>query len=89
MRKLIPAILAFLLLLPAAAQQRAVSRADDAPGKVRRYLESISSGAALKGSSLGVLAVKANGDTVVAWNSSQRLIPASNTKLITTGLALH
>ena len=88
MKKLIPLILTVLLAFPAAAQQRAVSRAGDAPGKVRRYLESVSAGQTLKGSSLGVLAIKANGDTVVAWNSSQRLIPASNTKLITTGLAL-
>ena len=40
MKKLIPLILTVLLAFPAAAQQRAVSRAGDAPGKVRRYLES-------------------------------------------------
>ena len=66
MKKLIPLILTVLLAFPAAAQQRAVSRAGDAPGKVRRYLESVSAGQTLKGSSLGVLAIKANGDTVVA-----------------------
>lgn len=89
MKRLIYILLGLSLCLPAAAQQRAVSRAEDAPGKVRRYLEIVSSGQTLKGSSLGVLAVKANGDTVVAWNNGMRLIPASNTKLITTGLALH
>jgi len=36
----------------------------------------------------GVLAVRANGDTLVNFNSSRKMIPASNTKLITTGAAL-
>ena len=37
---------------------------------------------------VGVLAVTAKGDTIAEFNSSRKLIPASNTKLITTGLAI-
>lgn len=37
---------------------------------------------------VGVLAVKMSGDTVVSYNASQRLVPASNVKLLTTGVAL-
>ena len=87
MRKVL-AVLLLALSLTAPAQQRAVSRADDAPGRVQRYIDIVMTGSALKGSSVGVVAVKANGDTVVAYNGDKRLIPASNTKLITTGLAL-
>lgn len=36
----------------------------------------------------GLLAVRANGDTLVSFNASRKMIPASNTKLITTGAAL-
>ena len=36
----------------------------------------------------GVLALTAAGDTIVSWNSGSLLMPASNMKLLTTGLAL-
>lgn len=36
----------------------------------------------------GVLAVRMNGDTLVCVNPKQRLVPASNMKLVSTGLAL-
>ena len=36
----------------------------------------------------GVLALTAEGDTIVSWNSGSLLMPASNMKLLTTGLAL-
>ena len=38
---------------------------------------------------VGVFAVRADGDTVAALDIRQRLVPASNVKLLTTGLALH
>ena len=38
---------------------------------------------------VGVLAVTAKGDTIAEFNSSRKLIPASNTKLISTGLAIR
>lgn len=37
----------------------------------------------------GILAVSMNGDTLAEYGSMRKLIPASNTKLITTGLALN
>ena len=57
--------------------------------KPQRYIESVSQSEALKSSVLGVLAVTEGGDTLAAWNSSQRMIPASTMKLITTGMAIH
>lgn len=37
----------------------------------------------------GVLAVRMNGDTLACSNHLQKMVPASNVKLITTGLALN
>lgn len=37
----------------------------------------------------GVLAVRMNGDTLACFNPRQRLVPASNMKLVSTGLALR
>ena len=39
-------------------------------------------------SSYGILAVRNSGDTIVNIGSRHKLVPASNAKLITTGLAL-
>ncbi len=89
MRRFLAIAAAVMLALPLGAQQRAVSRAEDAPGRVRRYLDIVAKGETLQGSVISVLAVRAGGDTVVAYGSGQRMIPASNTKLVTTGLALH
>lgn len=82
-------VMALLLALPLGAQQRAVSRSEDAPGRIGRYVGLVAKGETLQGSQLSVLAVTAGGDTLVAFENGRRLIPASNTKLITTGLALH
>ncbi len=45
-------------------------------------------GGAFEGSVWGVLAVNFRGDTLADFNSSRRMVPASNLKLITTGAAL-
>lgn len=37
----------------------------------------------------GILAVTLDGDTLISRNSLGKMIPASNTKLISTGLAIH
>lgn len=55
----------------------------------QKYIDKVASGKMLRGSQLGVMALKINGDTVAAINPGKRLIPASNTKLLTTGLALN
>ena len=43
----------------------------------------------LNNSLAGVFALRMDGDTVAAVNIRQKLVPASNVKLLTTGLALH
>ena len=43
----------------------------------------------LKGAAWGVLAVDRDGNVLCSHNASQRLTPASNLKLVTTGTALH
>lgn len=67
------------LLLPvlAAGQTRA-----------QRYLDSLMRTEPFRSAQMGVLAVKVGGDTVAQWGRLHKMEPASNTKLITTGLAL-
>ena len=57
--------------------------------KAQRYIELASRNDILKSSVFGVLAITEGGDTVAAWNSDQRMVPASTMKLITTGMAIH
>ncbi|MCR5351798.1 MAG: D-alanyl-D-alanine carboxypeptidase/D-alanyl-D-alanine-endopeptidase [Bacteroidales bacterium] len=55
----------------------------------QKAIEAIRGQVPLNSAQIGVLAVRADGDTLVALNAAQRLVPASNVKLLTTGLALH
>ncbi|MBR1488249.1 MAG: D-alanyl-D-alanine carboxypeptidase/D-alanyl-D-alanine-endopeptidase [Bacteroidales bacterium] len=83
MRKHISLISVALLLLgwsatagiPRTAAQQAVAK--------------IRSQEPLRHALVGVLAVRADGDTLAAINIREKLVPASNVKLLTTGLALH
>ena len=83
MRKHISLISVALLLLgwsatagiPRTAAQQAVAK--------------IRSQDPLRHALVGVLAVRADGDTLAAINIREKLVPASNVKLLTTGLALH
>lgn len=59
-------------------------RARNAAERVRQ----ICSAQPLSSSAVGVLAVTMDGDTVACVNPKLKLVPASNVKLITTGLAL-
>ena len=43
----------------------------------------------MRSGAVGILAVRADGDTLACINHRMRLVPASNMKLITTGLALR
>lgn len=54
----------------------------------QKSVRDILSGAPLRSGNYGVLAVRMNGDTLVCINPTQKLVPASNMKVITTGLAL-
>lgn len=76
MKRFITAILAALVCLTASSQ-----------AALRSYVKELSRNEPLKSSVWGVLAVRMNGDTLVAYNQGQKMVPASNTKLITTGSA--
>ena len=72
-------ILYILMLLPAIAS---------AQTKAQRYIDSLMTTEPFRTARLGVLAVTASGQTVAEYGSIYKMVPASNTKLITTGLAL-
>ncbi|MCI1639913.1 MAG: D-alanyl-D-alanine carboxypeptidase/D-alanyl-D-alanine-endopeptidase [Bacteroidales bacterium] len=55
---------------------------------VRNYIDSVAGSEPLRSSLFSVLAVNSAGDTLAVYNSSAKMLPASNTKLITTGTAL-
>lgn len=60
-----------------------------AQGTARDYVEQLKTTEELRESVWGIRAVKLDGTSIASYNSSTRMLPASNTKLITTGLALH
>ena len=82
------ASLAALSLAVASAQVPAAKK-QAARGKAQRYIELASRNEVLGNASFGVLAMTEGWDTVAAWNSRFRQIPASTMKLITTGAAMH
>lgn len=55
----------------------------------KSYLAEMKRSDALKGAAWGVAAIKAGGDTLLDFNSEKRFVPASNVKVITTGIALR
>ena len=93
--KLIPIISALILAAgsvataQAPAMTHAVSSEENSPKYIRSYLEILDKGDVLGTSSWGVVAVRADGDTIVSFNGKRKLVPASNVKLLTTGLALN
>ena len=76
-----------------AGQKAPGTEGNGAPGTVcediEAYIRTATASGPLSSAQIGVMAVKFGGDTVVAWNSGRMLVPASNAKLISTGLALH
>ena len=83
MNKLSSLALAALLsacFIPALAKDRTAAQA---------YLDRKLSEEPFRSGLVGVLAVKISGDTIAESGSLRKLIPASNTKLITTGLAIR
>lgn len=83
MRKLLSLAISIALLLTGGSAIAAIP--DTA---AQKSVRDILSGAPLRSGLYGVLAVRMNGDTLVCINPSQKLVPASNMKVITTGLAL-
>lgn len=75
----------FLTILLAAAALGA-----NAQGVVQQKVENIIKGSSvLKGAGVAVSVVDGKGRALVRYNDAQRMVPASNMKLITTGTALH
>lgn len=56
--------------------------------RTQQTVNSIASKEPMRSSALGVFAINLKGDTLAVCNIRQKLVPASNVKLITTGLAL-
>lgn len=57
--------------------------------RAQKYIEKKMAEEPFRSGLTGILAVTADGDTLAKYNSLRKLIPASNTKLISTGLALN
>ncbi len=58
-------------------------------GRARRFVKQRLKQEPLNTAVCGILAVTAGGDTLVSHNAKTMMTPASNLKLMTTGLALH
>ena len=58
------------------------------PESAQCLVDSIGSAEPMRSALLGVLAVKGDCDTILSYNPYNKLLPASNTKLITTGIAM-
>ena len=71
-------IMAVLLSFQAAAQNA-----------VQTYVNQLKTTEELKEAAWGIKAMKLNGEVVAEYNSGTRLVPASNMKLITTGVILN
>ena len=72
-----------LLVLPLAATAQRTKTAAQA------YVDKVAAQEPLRSSVWGVLAINSKGDTLAVRNARQRMLPASNMKLVTTGAALH
>lgn len=60
-----------------------------AQNAAQKYVEQLKTTEELRESPWGIKAVKLDGTKVAEFNSTMRMLPASNTKLITTGVVLN
>ena len=88
MRTAIFAVCVALLLNGRGATAAVAPEGQPVPEGARQKVERICKAQPLGPAAVGVLAVRMDGDTVACVNPGLRLVPASNMKLITTGLAL-
>ena len=88
MRTAIFAVCVALLLNGRGATAAVAPEGQSVPEGARQKVERICKAQPLGPAAVGVLAVRMDGDTVACVNPGLRLVPASNMKLITTGLAL-
>ncbi len=78
-----------LLAGATAFPQAPAVQSGKAKTKAQRYVELVAENDILRESVFGVLALNGNGDTLAVLNPETRMLPASNMKLITTGMALQ
>lgn len=81
MKRLLIFLLISTVIFPAAAQKPRT--------KAQAYVDRIAGEEPLREAVWGVLAVTSRGDTLAVKNPRQKMVPASNMKLLTTGAALH
>ena len=74
-------LVTLLTIFPAAAKKPST--------KAQAYIDRIAAEEPLRSAVWGVLAVNGKGDTLAVLNPVQKMVPASNMKLLTTGAALH
>lgn len=55
----------------------------------QKYIDELMATEPLRSAQLGVMAAKVSGEVIASYESHKKLVPASNTKLITTGVAMH
>ena len=79
-RKFLTCAAALLLAAGAALAQ---------PSPAQQYARQLAQKGVLKDAAWGMLAVDRDGRVLASHNPGQRLVPASNLKLVTTGAALH
>ena len=75
------------LAIPSAALADGTGHSAEYRSYAQQYAEKVAADE-LSAASIGVLALDAEGDTIVSLNPDRLLMPASNMKLVTTGLAL-
>lgn len=88
MRKDILTITAALALTGQMSVSMAQNQTETA-WKIQDYVESAAKSPELRTAMTGVLAVTMSGDTLACLNPEKMMIPASDLKLVTTGLAVH
>lgn len=60
-----------------------------AQSPVQQYIDRTATQGPLSGTVVGIMVRDASGNEVASYNADTRMAPASNTKLVTTGCALH
>ena len=77
------------ILLSLALAAASIINAAAQPTLQQRIENIVRHSPALRGAGVGVMVKDTKGSVVAAVNADQRMVPASNLKLITTGTALH
>ena len=77
-------LIAIAILIPVQGQCTIAATA----GKTQKYFEEMVKRPGFEEAAIAAMAVTADGDTLLCWNSNKMLIPASTMKLITTGTSL-